>query len=656
MLQKMRESTQGWFTKVIVGIICFVFAVWGLETLLLPGGMGPDKIVAKVNDETIYQQEYYRALQALQYRMAQGRRPVDPEKAHKEVMDQLIRQAVLLDQTHKLRLAISDQEIDHAITKMTNFHKDGKFDQKRFLQLVKNYGMTPAVFREHMRDDMLVAQEQTAIRASSFVTPAQLRLFLELEQQKRNIQWATLKFSDTEAKQKISEEEIKKYYEENKSKFMTDEKVSVNYISLTKENFSKEIKIPEADIKIAYAAYISKEKANIIPEVAIILLKIDTDHSEASQLKKAKEIRAEIRKGADFSVLAKKYSNYKKEVVDKDTKNQDGKKEQASEKKLEVVEVLGKVTQIVAFRFGDLFKKAAEALKSGEISEPVISDPGIVLIKRIDDGKAQIKPLSEVRDTLVKRAQHERAEPLFQEASQKLADVSFEASDLTEPAKLYKLKVHETPFFSRAGGEEAITMNRKVINAAFSSEVLDNGNNSDVIQMSPTELVVLHLKKYQSSQQEVLSNVTERIKALIKKQKTVDALKKKAETIVTALRDGKTEQHVAKEFGLEWKKAENAMRQLSDVNIPYQVKQKAFSLEPPSKDHLSVGDATLFSGDIAIVMIDKVTLGDGKSKDAESEHLFANSFSYQQGQLDLNDYVKWLKDQASIKILTKSPQ
>ena len=627
MLQKMRDNTQTWVTKLIVGLICLAFAVWGLESLVMSGSGGGQK-VAKVDGVPITQQQYYSALQTLENRMAQEHAPIDPTHLRDVVMKGLIKQEVLLGYVKENHMTISDKDVDGLIMTMPAFQTGGKFDRQRFLSLVRNAGITPLAFKDSLRDDILLSQMQKGIVDSAFITPKELHYFSSLEQQKRDFQWATLSLSDAEKQQKISDKEIAKYYKGHESDFMTQEMVSVDYVLLSAANLEKAERVSENDLNTAYQTYVSKQQENVKPEVAIILLKTDAKHSEKDQMKEARSLESQLKKGSDFGGLAKKYST--------DTKSAENK---------------GYLGHVTPGFYGAAFDKTVAGLAPSEVSSPVVTKFGVALIKRVDSGKATVKPLKEMRDVLVHRIQKQQAAQAFQDASQKLADISFEDSDLTQPAKKLHLTVKSTPFFSRHGGK-GITANKHFIQAAFSDEVMINGNNSDVVQVSPTEVAVLHLNKTQPARQETLAEVTSKVELILKKEHALKAINLEASSIVKAMQGGKTEAQIGKAHDVKWQKASNSGRQ--QPSAPFLVTQKAFSLPHPGKS-ASVGSVALPSGDVTVIAVSKVVPGSG-NLDGNRKNMVEQALSGNRGQVNYDDFVRGLHDKATIKVYPQSSE
>lgn len=61
------------------------------------------------------------------------------------VLDRLIDQALFDSKARELGLRVSDEQIKQAIVAMPEFAEEGKFNNDRYLQLIRRAGMTPDV-------------------------------------------------------------------------------------------------------------------------------------------------------------------------------------------------------------------------------------------------------------------------------------------------------------------------------------------------------------------------------------------------------------------------------------------------------------------------------------------------------------------------------
>ncbi|MCY4328747.1 MAG: SurA N-terminal domain-containing protein [Endozoicomonadaceae bacterium] len=631
MLQKMRDHTQGWITKVIIGIICFVFIIWGLETLITPDRSGKS-IIAKVNGEPITQQQYYNQMQTLERNNKNELLPLTTVQMHKKAMDTLIKQALLLDKAKEKNLVVPEKDLDKAIIEMPSFHKNGHFNLKHFKAILHSASITPLIFKMGLRQSLLVAQEKTGVVNSAFMTDAQLEAYTILNKQTRHIHWAMVDFFDLEQKQHISDKEMKEYFDKHRSKFKTPEKLSVNYLVLDQTELAKSVHIPDADITTAYEDYVRRKDSEVQAKLAIILLKTDKKHTLKAQMEKAKHIKEELKKGAKFGDLAKKYSDDKK----------------TADKK-------GYIGETSPGIYGDTFDNTVENLSPNQVSDPIDSKKGVILVKRVDDGKSKdVEPIAKMKDSLREELQLKRVPPLFEDKVQKLADVTFESPDLKEPAKELNLKIQTSDFFDHDGqGVGGIPANPAFTQAAFSDDVKKNNNNSNVIHISPTIAVVLHLHKIKPAVPRPMTDmeVKDQITEELKKEKTRKIIGTVADNIVKGLERGDSLDQVAKDQDVKWEEEKNATRERTAT--PPEVLQGAFELPHPEKGKRTFKKVKLGSGDLAVVVVTKVTPGSGVIKPKDKPGI-RQALSVSKGKQDYEDMVYTMKSNAKIKILNKA--
>lgn len=150
-----------------------------------------------------------------------------------------------------------------------------------------------------------------------------------------------------------------------------------------KRRFSDRKDISEEDIKKYYDEHLSEFTKPASVKVNHILIKLDPKAKEkdASEVfARAKEIRAKLDAGADFAKLAAEYSD------DEKTKKKGGD--------------LGFVTK---GRMSADFSKAAFSLKEGEISEPVKTPLGYHIIKAGEKKAEEILALGAVKKKIESR-------------------------------------------------------------------------------------------------------------------------------------------------------------------------------------------------------------------------------------------------------------
>ena len=230
MLQIIRERAQGWIAWAIVILISIPFALWGVQSYI---GAGSEPVAATVNGVDITEREldqrFQRARTQLRQRMGAAYDPemFDDKALRQQVLDQTIRENLLLETSHAMGLRASDQEVKMQILSNPAFMQDGRFDKGTYERTLELQGMSPAMYEAQLRQRLVGTQLVRAVLASELVTDAELDAFAKLSRQKRDLSFVRVPTADFQSDDPLSEEEISAYYDENRNRFQVPEQVKV---------------------------------------------------------------------------------------------------------------------------------------------------------------------------------------------------------------------------------------------------------------------------------------------------------------------------------------------------------------------------------------------------------------------------------------------
>ena len=630
MLQTMRDNSKSWVTFIVVGVITFMMAITGLETLA-PNPDNPD--IAKVNGEEISRYQLSQSIdqqrRAMIQQMGENYDPslIDDKQLQDGVLQSLIERTLLLQTARSGKMDISDVSLDQLILSIPDFQQDGRFDQDRFQIVLRNAGMTPLQFRGVLREDILLNQMQSGIAGTEFVTVAEIRQLNNLERQTRDLSWLTLPAEPVRESIQPSEDAINTYYESHADRFMTEEQVVIQYVVMEKSALKSNISVNEQELRDEYHRYVDqlKETAHDKHQVATILIETGDKRSLEEARERAAEIGKKLTEGADFAELAREYSD------DPITSGKGG-----------------DLGMVEAGFFGDAFDDVMTELDIGEVSEPVETDFGLQILTVSAREKASIPGLEELREQLLSDMRAQEANILFLEQSRLLADISFEAADLTQPAEQLGLELQVSEPFGRMGGTTEITSNPRVIAQAFDEEVLELGANSELIELSPETVVVLRVKDHRKPEQKPLADVREPIVQALKAGQANDKLQAQADTIIAHLKEGADLDTVGKEAGQDWIHSVKAPRNLQGA--PQKLLATAFRMPHPAEGESSFARVELANGDVAVVVLTAVNAGEAAIDDEARTRMMAGFIASSNGRVLFDQYVRSLKDDARIRI------
>ncbi|KLV47441.1 hypothetical protein SH16_01168 [Aeromonas caviae] len=629
MLDKLREGAQGKVAKVILGLIILSFALAGVGSYLngpvrtAPATVNGNDISAPAL-ENAYRNE--RARMESQMGEAFNQLAANPDymkQFRRGVLDRLIDQALIDDKARSLGLRVSDEQIKQAIVAMPEFAENGKFSNDRYLQLIRRAGMTPEMFRDSLRQDMVRQQLMGAVLGSEFALKGEAEQLDRLYNQTRDLRLIRLAASAYVDGIEVSDAEVEQFYKANSARFMNDETVKVDYLLLDAANLGKNIKVTEQDAQDYYDQHQDLFQRPERRQVAHILIPFGKDEKAAEQ--KAEAVLAKAKAGDDFAALAKADSS--------DT---------FSAKKGGELDWFEKGVMDPAF------EKAAFALaKAGDLSAVVKSPFGFHIIKLLGVEPAKTKPFVDVMSDTIARLQSEKAKEQFFAEQQKMADSSFENPDsLDLTAEAMGLQVQSTGYFSQADAPAPLN-DPKVLSVAFSEQLRDDNTNSDVIELADGKALVLHIMGHQPKAAKPLAEVKEQVITAIKHDKASEVARGKAQGLLDKLKAGENVQADLTALGLKVDTHTGVSRfaQEMDQNLVTQ----AFRMPHPTDGKPSVELVTEANGDRVVVALDKVNV---IKEPSQMVSLLQGQLGQGKAQADYKSLIDELRKAAKIEYFT----
>lgn len=618
MLQNIRDNSQGWIAKTIIGVIIVLMALTGFDAIMNVASNRNE--AAEVNGEPIALGELSRAVD-MQRRQLQQRfgsqfdaSLLDEKLLRSSALDALIERKLLLQGAAQAGFGFSQPALDQLILLTPEFQQDGKFSAERFDQVIRQMGYDRLQFRQLLEQEMLIGQLQAGLAGSGFVTEEEVRAFAALERQTRD--FASLTLQADSAAVSISDEQLKAYYDEHASEFMTAEQVRIEYVELKKERFFDQVEVSAEELQAEY----EKEIANLGEQrkASHILLETGDALNDEQARAKLEELRQRILAGEDFAALAKEFSN------DPGSAAAGGD--------------LGYAGQGV---YDVAFEEALFALQVGQVSAPVKSEFGWHLIRLDDIQAAEVPSLDSLKPQLERELKTQKVEQRFVEVTKELEDAAFESADLQQPAQELGLEVREAAPFGREGGE-GIAANRQVVQAAFSTEVLTEGANSAALELDPDTVVVLRVKEHRKPEQQPLEQLADTLRDKLRREQAAEQARQRGEALLAELREGK-----APSVAGEWQSRAATGRDQEGVDP--QLLEALFRMpKPASAEQPSFAGLSLANGDYVVLRLQDVGSA-GAELGAEELAMYRRFLASRSGQQDFQAFQRQLREQAEIE-------
>jgi peptidyl-prolyl cis-trans isomerase D len=561
MLSLMRKHAGTWMIKVILGAIVIVFVFWGVGSYT----SRQSGRVAKVNGTVITLDDYRTSYNNLieQVRQSFGNNLNDELiqmlQLRKRALDQLIDKVLMLQAAEKLKLTVSDEELSEFIRNISAFQSAGAFDNRRYLNALSRNRLTPEEFEVQQREALIIDKLQTLIFNSIKVSDSEVRQWYVWDNTQVDIDYLVLepqRYKDI----KLTEEEIRNYFDQNKESYKTDPSIKVRYLYFKPEDYAAKVTIPEEDIRDYYEN--NSDEFNIPQSVEArhILIKAD-QNANAEQVesarKKAEEIFKLAKEGQDFAELARNYS-------EGPTKAKGG--------------YLG------TFRREEMVKPFADkafSMNAGEISEPVRTNFGWHIIKVEKVNPAKTLTFEEAQADIQKKLTADRSKNMAYDEAEAVYDATFEDQSLDRIVVERDLKIQATPFFTQKNPPPELKNAERFAAAAFSLPE----NEVSAVQDFGDGYYLLEVVDKVPSQIPELKAVEDKVRKDLLKEKQDQKARDEANLLLTELKNDQAPAGVGQKFNIPVKQTGFFKRNgsIPEIGAESEISRIAFKLSDKNK-------------------------------------------------------------------------
>ncbi len=521
MLEVIRAHSKGWLAKLILTLITVPFALFGIDAYLKDAGDGAS--VAKVDGATISIQEYRNAMQSLRDRL-QKENPkdigaLDSPEVKQSVLDRLINTRLLNAEVDNNNFKVTNEQLAQFITSLPEFQQGGKFSQEVYDKLLSQNQMTPSQFEKKMRGELLLQQVRDGVPGLAFTSKAVEDAVLNVEHQQREVSVAEIKTADFISQVNVDPSEVQAYYEKHKDKFKVPEQVKLEFVMLSANTLIPKMQTTDEEAKKFYDENASKFQGSEQRHASHILIGASASASpeaKAEAKKKAEQVLAEVKKNpAKFAELAKKYSQ-----------------DPGSAEKGGDLGTFGRGSMVKPF------EDAAFSMKPGEVSGLVQSDFGYHIIKLTEivgqgQGFETLKP--QIRAELM----YQKALVKFSEQAEAFSATVYEQSTSLKPvADAYNIPVQKTEWLSYADGAKFFKSD-KLMTLVFTNEVLKDKRNTEAVEVSNNTLVSARVVEHKASAPRSFDEVKGGIADLLKIEKATKLAIDKGAASLASLKSSK---------------------------------------------------------------------------------------------------------------------
>ncbi len=621
MLQHIHDKTKGWFTTTIITVICITFIFWGVHSFVGDDDSMPNR-VAKVDGVSISNDQlnatYNRLREQQQIQLGANFVLTDAlsQQLHQTALEQLVSSQALSTAALNDGLRFTPNQVGSVIAGISAFQDSGHFSPSHFAQAIAGLGFTEQGFYNDVRNAMLINQMRVGIVGSNFSLPNEIAQALHLINQKRDIQYVVFAPKDFARQVNISPDAIHSYYQQHQDQYKTPEGVALQYLSLDLASLVAKQKSSLRELKDFYTANVNTYTLPAKWQLQTVFLAV-TGASDTAANNTMKRVVHAFSHGKDVQAI---------QLLDASLQIQPS--YWLNDKDLDPA-----------------MHAVVSQLTEGQVSQPIKTPQGLVVVKLIAKQKAQVLPFEHVKAQVANALAQQKGLQAFSDASEQLSKLTYtDPSNLTHAAEKLALPLMTTKVLTQDSEKIGLWANLEVRRAAFSSDVLA-GNNSALINLSDTQAVVIRVLNHVPAAILPEASVSAKIKATLIEQKSAALAKAQADQLVAHVRASTVAPHV------RWTVAKGLGRYSSSLNGS--IVNAAFQLARPSKVP-SLKVFSLAHGAFAVVQLMKITEANDSALTAIQQRVLAEQIASGFAQLDYQLYVNGVMTKAKISVAKTS--
>jgi peptidyl-prolyl cis-trans isomerase D len=461
-------QTEGPFKKIVLsGLLLLICAA--MVIAFIPGNLGSDLtgtpgkgVVAKVDGEDISVEEVRETARGMLQQQGANLGanaaillPFFAQRAADQLVD---RQALVAEAQHLGFKATPEEvkdELQHGRYSEIFFPGGTFIGQAEYQSLLQQHNLTPAIFEDSVGKEILISKLQALITGSASVSDAAIRKEFDKQNTKVKFEYAVL--SEDEIKKGLhpTNEELKSYYDGHLKTYANSipEKRKVKYAVIDNAKVASAVQVTPEERQAYYNQHRDQYRTPEQAKVSHILIKTPLpgtdgkvdDKGVAEAQKRAEDLQKQLKGGANFEELAKKYSE-----------------DPGSAKEGGSLGWIGKGRTVPEF------EKAAFSQPIGQIGDLVKSSYGFHIIRVDARQDAHLKTLDEVKDQIDPILKQQKAQHLAQQDADDLLQAA-KARGLDAAAAAKGVPVVTSDFFARKDMVPGLGPSPQFMDAVFTT-------------------------------------------------------------------------------------------------------------------------------------------------------------------------------------------
>ncbi|NRT57240.1 SurA N-terminal domain-containing protein [Sphaerotilus uruguayifluvii] len=443
----------------------------------------------------------------------------DTPEIRQRVLEDLVRERVVFAAARDLHLSPTEERLDRLFKTDPQFAGLRNPDGSVRKELLAAQGMNSALFAQRLSQDLAMRQVLSAIGLSAFAPESVARAAVDAFYQRREIRVQRFDAREQLGRVQVGDADLQAYYDDprNAARFQAPESVTMEYLVLDLPAVERGISVPEDDLRKYYGENASRYEQPQERRASHILVKAEAGgpaDARARAKARAEALLAEVKKNpAGFADLARKNSD-----------------DPGSAAKGGDLDWFSRGAMVKSF------EEAVFALKKGEISGVVESDFGYHVIQLTDVRGGERRGFESVRAEIEAEVRKSLAQKRFAETAEQFTNLVEQEDSLKPVAERLHLTLRRVEGFTRGfqpkeakAEDAAVLASPKLAELVFQSETLAGKHNSQATEIGASQMVAVHVSAHQPARKQALADVREAVKAAVTQARAAQAARTEGE-------------------------------------------------------------------------------------------------------------------------------
>ena len=454
------------------------------------------------------------------------------------MVDEMVTQRAMEYEATRLGLEVTNQDMADTMRQIyPNLFPDGKFIGKQaYAAMLAQQQMDIEEFENNLRRELLVSRLRDIALEGTIVTPLEIEETYKKRNEKVKIEFVKLNSDKYKNEIHPTDQDLQGYFHANAATYQVPEKRNLTILLADQAKMMQGINPTDAELQMEYTrnreTYRTPEQA----KVRHILLKtIGKTPAEDAKIKaQADDLLKQVRGGANFADLVKKYSEDTASVKDG-----------------------GEYTIQKNGQMVPEFEKAAFTLKPGE-SDVIKTAYGYHIIQVMKHEDARLRTFDEVKGEIAQKLKQQRVSNVMQQISDKAQQEL--QKDPTHPEKVaaeYNMQI--VPANGFESGKPAPEIG---VNNDFDQSVagLKKGDVSQPVAVPGNKIVLAVVTDVVPARPATFDEVKDKVRDAVIQGRLLKAVQDHAKELVDKAKSMGDLGKAAKSMGLEMKTSDEFTR------------------------------------------------------------------------------------------------